>query len=163
MKMAEDITNHHRYSDLALHRHQWDKAGQCTTRRYIGQDLQEAMVASTLILELVMVRGRWGEGKARPGKAHQDTRHTKDKDKAWTQEGTNSKCDQDKPPRHMERSRDQACRIVGILQTHRKLQDRIETASNDQTSTKVKAKWHSNHSRAHSLRAQMHCRIMPLH
>jgi len=63
----------------------------------------------------------------------------------------------------MEPSHVQACKIAGILQTHRKPQGRIETVLNGRTSTKAKAAWHSNHHRGHNPRVRMHYHIMPLH
>lgn len=62
----------------------------------------------------------------------------------------------------MERFRVRACKTVGILQTHRKLQDRIGMVLNDRISIKVKAKWHSNHC-GYKPRAQMRCHIMLPH
>jgi len=89
--MAQDITDHHRYSGHALHRHRWDKVVQCITLLYIAQDLQEVMAASTRIQELAMVRGQWDEGKDHLGKDRLDIRRIKDKDKGWIQEEINNR------------------------------------------------------------------------
>lgn len=91
--MAEDIIKLHRYSDLALHRHQWGRAGLCTILLCIVLALRGVMAASTRTQESVMGRGQWDGDKVRL-----DTQHIKDKDKGWTQDGINNKRDQDKDP-----------------------------------------------------------------